>query len=94
MPITGSESTKEPDILALNVYDNPVSVSEGTRLPLATVTVIELKRPCRDDAAQGEEKDPIEQALNYLDRVRKGEMRTANGRPIPDPHWIFQVFAM
>jgi hypothetical protein len=84
MPITGSESTKEPDILALQVYDNPLLVAEGTRLPLATITVIEMKRPCRDDAAQGEEKDPIEQALGYLERVRKGEVRTAAGRLIPD----------
>lgn len=84
MPITGSESTKEPDILALNAYDNPLLVSEGTRLPLASITVIELKRPCRNDAAQGEEKDPIEQALMYLDRVRKGEVKTASGRLIPD----------
>jgi len=84
MPITGSESTKEPDVLALSVYDNPLLVSEGTRLPLASITVIELKRPCRNDAAQGEEKDPIEQALMYLDRVRRGEVRTAAGRPIPD----------
>jgi hypothetical protein len=84
MPITGSESTKEPDILALQVYDNPLLVAEGTRLPLASITVIEMKRPCRNDAAQGEEKDPIEQALGYLDRVRKGEVRTAAGRLIPD----------
>jgi hypothetical protein len=84
MPITGSESTKEPDILALSVYDKPLLVAEGTRLPLASITVIELKRPCRNDAAQGDEKDPIEQALMYLDRVRKGEVRTAAGRPIPN----------
>lgn len=37
----------------------------------------------RNDARQGEEKDPIEQALGYLDRIRKGEVTTANGRPIP-----------
>jgi len=84
MPITGSDSTKEPDILALQVYDNPLLVAEGTRLPLASITVIELKRPFRNDAAQGEEKDPIEQALMYLDRVRKGTVRTESGRPIPD----------
>ena len=88
MPITGAEETKEPDILALNVYDNPLLVSEGTRLPLAAITVIELKRPCRDDAAQGEEKDPIEQALMYLDRVRKGEVKTARGKLIPNSSGI------
>ena len=83
MPITGSNDTKEPDILALNVFDNPILVSEGTSLPMASIVVVEIKRPMRNDAAQGEEKDPIEQALGYLDRVREGGVTTASGRPIP-----------
>ncbi len=37
----------------------------------------------RNDAAEGEEKDPIEQALGYLDRIRKGTVQTASARPIP-----------
>ncbi len=84
MPITGSVSGKEPDIVALNVFDNPMLVSEGSRLPPASLVVIELKRPMRNDAASGEEKDPIEQALGYLDRIRQGTVKTASGRPIPD----------
>lgn len=83
MPITGSESGKEPDLLALNVFDNPVLVSEGISVPLASIVVIEIKRPMRDDARQGEEKDPIEQALGYLERVREGRVQTSAGRPIP-----------
>jgi hypothetical protein len=88
MPVTGAEATKEPDILALNVYDNPLLVSEGMSVPLASITVIELKRPLRDDAREGEDKDPIEQALGYLDRVRRGQVMTAGGRPIPDSQHI------
>lgn len=84
MPITGASGGKEPDIIAMKVFDNPMLVSEGSRLPPAALTVIELKRPMRNDAAQGEEKDPIEQALGYLERVRQGSMQTANGRLIPD----------
>ena len=83
MPICDSTETKEPDILALNVFDNPILVSEGNKLPLASVVVIEIKRPMRNDAAEGEDKDPIEQALGYLDRIRKGTVQTASGRPIP-----------
>lgn len=83
MPITGSSETKEPDICALNVFDNPVLVSEGNKLPLASIVVIEIKRPMRNDARQGEENDPIEQALGYLDRIRNGSVMTAGGRPIP-----------
>ncbi len=84
MPITGALVGKEPDIVALNVFDNPILVSEGSRLPPAALIVIELKRPLRNDAAQGEDKDPIEQALGYLDRIRQGRVLTATGRPIPD----------
>jgi len=83
MPITDSTSTKEPDICALNVFDNPMLVSEGDALPLASIVVVEIKRPMRNDAAEGEKKDPIEQALDYLDRIRNGRVLTALGRPIP-----------
>ena len=83
MPITNSTETKEPDILALNVFDEPILVSDGTNMPLASIVVIELKRPMRDDAAEGEEKDPVEQALGYLDRVRQGKVSSYAGRIIP-----------
>ena len=83
MPITASQSGKEPDIVALNVFENPLLVSEGNNLPLASIVVVELKRPMRDDAKEGEEKDPIEQALGYLERIRAGNIRTSKGRPIP-----------
>jgi hypothetical protein len=83
MPITGSSETKEPDLAALNVFDNPFLVSEGDGLPLASIVVVEIKRPMRNDAKEGEEKDPIEQALGYLDRIRVGEVKTSLGRPIP-----------
>jgi hypothetical protein len=84
MPITKGDETKEPDLIALNIYDNPLLVNEGESLPLASITVIEIKRPMRNDAKAGEEKDPIEQALGYLKRVRNGEVTTSAGRLIPD----------
>jgi hypothetical protein len=83
MPITGSTDGKEPDIVALNVLDNPMLVTEGSRLPPASLTVIELKRPMRADAGGTGDPDPIEQALDYLERIRSGKVTTANGRPIP-----------
>lgn len=83
MPILQTDETKEPDIVALNVFDEPLLVADGQRLPLASIVVIEIKRPMRNDAASGEDKDPIEQALGYLDRIRNGQTQTASGRPIP-----------
>lgn len=83
MPITGSDDTKEPDIVALNVLDTPILVSEAQTPSLASIVVVEIKRPMRDDGREGEDKDPIEQALGYIERIRKGRVTTSAGRPIP-----------
>ncbi|MFD7306951.1 ATP-binding protein [Promicromonospora sp. NPDC059942] len=82
MPITGSESTKEPDILATRVAPGPVLVSEGERLPLPSIVVVEIKRPMRNDASA--DKDPIQQCLDYVKRVRAGRVKTTSGRLIPE----------
>lgn len=58
-------------------------LSEMRSSLLASIVVIEIKRPMRNDAASGEDKDPIEQVLGYLDRIRNGQTQTASGRPIP-----------
>lgn len=83
MPITGSNSKREPDLLALEVFDTPTLISEIQGFPLAAITVIELKKPMRNNMSEGEDKNPLEQVLGYLDRVRKGGVLTAEGRPIP-----------
>ena len=83
MPITGCLDGKEPDICVLNVFDEPILVAEGQRVPLASIVIVEIKRPMRNDAAAGEIKDPVEQALGYLERIREGGAKTAAGRPIP-----------
>ena len=83
MPITESTSTKEPDLLSLRVFDNPILVNDQKSLPLASITVIEIKRPMRNDMREGEDKDPIDQALGYLERVREGKVQTPKGRIIP-----------
>ena len=83
MPITASSSTEEPDLVALNVFDNPILVADTIMPPLASLVVIELKRPMRNDATERGGGDPIEQALKYLGRIREGKVQTAQGRPIP-----------
>ena len=40
--------------------------SEEPAPPFASLTIVEMKRPMRNDAASGEDKDPIEQTLGYL----------------------------
>lgn len=80
VPITDSDSTREPDILSTRLMAMPVLASEGERFPLPSINVIELKRPMRADAT--EDKNPITQCLDYVKRVRAGGMKTATGRPI------------
>lgn len=83
MKIVSDNSRERPDILCTRVIepDSPVLTAEGARLPLQSIVVVELKRPMRDDAT--EDKNPIEQCLNYVGRVREGAVKTAAGRPIP-----------
>lgn len=83
IPITASGDGKEPDICVLNVFDQPILVSEGTKLPPASIEIVEIKRPMRNDAKAGEDHDPIEQAIDYLERIRQGGVKTSTGRPIP-----------
>lgn len=83
MPITGNDSTKEPDLLSLKVFDKPFLVNDQTSFPLASITVIEIKRPMRNDMREGEDKDPIDQALSYIERIREGQAKTKSGLLIP-----------
>lgn len=88
IPITNSDSAKEPDLVGLSVYDTALLVNDRDTLPLASITVVEIKRPMRNDAKAGEDKDPIEQALGYLKRVRNGVVKTNSGRLIPNSEHI------
>ncbi|WP_028497426.1 ATP-binding protein [Microbacterium sp. 11MF] len=81
MPITASDSTREPDIIATRLVDGPLLASEGETLPLPSIVVVEIKRPMRNDAS--EDRDPIAQCLDYVAKVRSGGVLTASGRPIP-----------
>lgn len=81
MPITASESAKEPDIVSTRLIDTPVLASEGEILPLPSIVVIEIKRPVRNDMR--EDKDPIAQSLEYVKHIRSGGVMTSSGRPIP-----------
>ncbi|WP_165680468.1 ATP-binding protein [Metapseudomonas otitidis] len=87
-PITDCLENKEPDICVLDVFDEPLLVSDSKRMPPAALTIVEIKRPMRNDASQGEEKCPIEQCLGYLQRIRDGKVQTAAGRPIPQSEKI------
>jgi hypothetical protein len=81
-PLLASDSKREPDLLALQFYDVPMLVSEGSHPPFASIVVVEFKRPMRNDAIS-DDKNPISQALSYLEKVRSGLVKTPQGRAIP-----------
>lgn len=82
LPITGSDSAKEADIIALNINDNPLLFSDNKASSFSSLEVIEIKRPMRNDSTPGKKTDPIDQALDYLAKVREGKVKTKQGVPI------------
>lgn len=61
--------------------DSPVLAAERQKLPFPSVVVVEIKRPMRKDATEG--KNPIQQCLDNVTRIRAGGIKTAMGRLIP-----------
>ena len=82
--ITDSNDRRRPDIASLLTFDQPTLFAEESRPPLASIVVIEIKRPMRDDVKSGKGHDPIKQALGYLQKIRSGHVMTNTGRPIPN----------
>ena len=70
MPVIDSNSTKEPDIA---IFDQAFAYSDSDE-PLATVTIVEFKKPDNDG------KNPINQVGEYVDLIRSGKKKKANGQ--------------
>lgn len=81
MPVTDCESSKRPDLLVENnIYDNPLLVSEKDNPPFASLRIVEFKRPMRDDMEMN--SNPVDQCIDYVEKIRKGSSLTKSGRPI------------
>ena len=70
MPVIDSDSRKEPDIV---VFDQAFAYSDSDE-PLSTVTIVEFKKPDNDS------KNPINQVGEYVDLIRSGKKKKANGQ--------------
>ena len=84
-PVTDSTSEDRPDLFAIRLQDSdaPMLVSEQP-LRLSSITVVELKRPMRKDT---DKQPPVDQAIGYIEKLRKGRMVTAQGLAIqPAPN--------
>jgi hypothetical protein len=73
-------SKKEPDIL---VFDKALALSEARDVPFSSITVIEFKKPQRDDYS--EKENPFTQVAKYIAEIREGKATTTAGRPMPIP---------
>jgi len=81
MPIFPNNlSGKEPDVLSIKVFDTPILVNESNSPQLGAITVIEFKRPMRNDMSVDD--NPVGQILNYVRNIRNGDIKTKQGRPI------------
>lgn len=83
MPVTDNDSSKRPDLLIENIYDNPVFVSEKDNPPFGSLRIVEFKRPMRDDMESDSDKsNPIDQCIDYVSKIREGHSLTKTGRPL------------
>jgi hypothetical protein len=76
-PHIKNDSQKEPDIV---VFDKACAFAPATDPPFPAISIIEFKKPMRDDYTIDD--NPIQQVLEYADKIREGKARTEAGRDI------------
>lgn len=76
LPIIESTVEKRMDI---GVFDTALSYSPDDE-NLNSITIIELKRPMRNNLAS-DDNNPINQVLGYVSDIKNGSVKKASGRP-------------
>ncbi|WP_316192058.1 hypothetical protein [Bradyrhizobium sp. SZCCHNRI3018] len=71
-----SDSQKRPDLF---IYDKKLIYGEGDQ-PINSITILEFKRPDRDDYTQDE--NPVIQSFELVEAIRNGEFKNEKGRKI------------
>ncbi|MDX0604980.1 hypothetical protein GOD78_28185 [Sinorhizobium medicae] len=74
-----STSALRPDLF---IFDRKIAFSEGEegQQPVNSLVVVEFKRPQRDDYS--DEDNPLQQVLDQIRDIRKGQVKDEKGRPI------------
>jgi hypothetical protein len=75
LPTLESKSRKELDLV---VFNNALSFTSDDR-PYSSITIIEFKKPMRND--YNENENPISQIFQYIDDIRVGKAKDKDGRP-------------
>ena len=78
-PFDNMQGKNRTDILVL---DAPVVIADSKNAGVAydAITIFELKRPMRDDYNM--ENNPINQLLEYAQKIKSGKAKDSNHRPI------------
>ncbi len=74
--VTDVASEDRPDIA---IYNNAYAFTDSDR-PFNSITLIEFKKPMRDDYT--EDVNPISQLNKYIREIRAGIAKDRTGRPI------------
>lgn len=80
VPLIDGGDNKEPDIL---VFDHACAFVPASEPPFPAITLIEFKRPMRDDYTESD--NPFVQVRSYIEKIRSNKARTPDGREIPIP---------
>lgn len=77
--VISSSSQKEPD---LAIFNKAIAYV-GSKAPISSVVIVELKRPMRKQYGDNdEEKNPVLQVLDYIKKIRNSEAIDMEGRQI------------
>lgn len=79
LPTLESDIGKRMDIA---VFDQALSFVVDKN-DINSISIIELKKPQRDDLS-ADDKNPINQVLNYVDDIKSGKVKKSNGRDFGD----------
>ena len=72
------DSSKETD---LSIYHVGMAFNDMPKtMPFRALTIIEFKRPCRDNYSNDD--NPVQQVFDYISLIREGKAKDRNGRPI------------
>lgn len=75
-----SEETERSDLL---IYNDAFAFSESKAAPHNSFTIVEFKKPARDDYKDyDDKKNPIEQTEKYIENLLDGKVKGRNGRAV------------
>ena len=90
IPVIETSSDKRMDIA---VFDEAFSFSDKDDY-FNSITIIEFKKPNRNDL-KPDEKNPIHQVLGYVEDIKSGKKKRANGRPFGNvEHTAFYCYVI